>query len=109
MNDTNAFLLFLLGVVVRIGIPVAVTVVVIALLRRLDRRWQKESLALPVIPAGKPCWEVKGCPEEKKKNCPAVAQPHTPCWQVFRSSSGALKEACLGCNVFRQAPIPVKA
>ncbi len=108
MADTKAFLLFLFGMILRIGIPVAVTIATIALLRRLDRRWQKESLALPVIPAGKPCWEVKGCSEEKKKNCPAAAQPNTACWQVFRSGSGALKETCLGCDVFRQAPVPVQ-
>jgi hypothetical protein len=109
MMDTKAFLLFLLGMVLRLGIPVAVTIGVIALLRRLDRRWQKESLALPVIPAGKPCWEVKGCSDEKKKGCAAAANPQIPCWQVFRSGNGALKETCLGCDVFRQAPVPVKA
>ena len=109
MTDMKAFFLFLLGMVLRIGIPVALTIAVIALLRRLDRRWQKESLALPVIRSGKPCWEVKGCSEEKKKNCPAAAQPDIPCWQAFRSSNGILKETCLECDIFRQAPVPVNA
>ncbi len=103
----NSFLLFLLGILVRIGIPVAVTILVIALLRRLDRRWQKQSLALPVIAAGgRPCWEAKGCSQEKRKGCPAATNPDVPCWQIFRSRNGALREDCLGCDVFRQAPVP---
>jgi hypothetical protein len=97
-----------LGVLLRLGVPIAITALVLALLHRLDKRWQKEALALPVVPAGKPCWEIKGCSEEKKKNCPAVAQPKTPCWQVFRTRDGVMKEACLGCDVFRQAPVPVR-
>jgi hypothetical protein len=100
---------FLLGVLLRLGIPIAVTAVLLYLLRRLDRHWQKEALALPVIPAGKPCWEIKGCAEEQKRNCPAAAQPGKPCWQVFRVKDGVMKEACLGCDVFRQAPVPSKA
>ena len=104
----DVVLTFLLGLLLRLGIPISVTVVVLALLHRLDKRWQKEALALPVVPAGKPCWEIMGCTEEKKKNCPAVAQPNTPCWQVFRTRVGVMKEACLGCNVFRQAPVPIR-
>jgi hypothetical protein len=104
----DVVLTFLLGVLFRLGIPIAVTALVLVFLHRLDRRWQKEALALPVVPAGKPCWEIKGCPEETKKNCPATAQPKTPCWQVFRTRDGVMKEACLGCDVFRQAPLPVR-
>ncbi len=103
----NGFVLFVLGTLLRIGIPVAVTILVIVLLRRLDRRWQKESLVLPVVQPVKPCWEIKGCPKEKSEKCPATAHPEIPCWQVFRSQTGRLKEACLDCDVFYQAPIPV--
>ena len=101
-------LTFFLGVLLRLGIPVGVTVLLLVWLHRLDKRWQKEALALPVVPAGKPCWEIKGCSEEKKKACPAAAQAKTPCWQVFRTKDGVMKEACLGCDVFRRAPVPVR-
>ena len=104
----NSFVLFLLGTLLRIGIPVAVTILVIVLLRRLDQRWQKQSLALPVVSADvRPCWEVKGCSAEKRKGCPAAAKPDVPCWQTFRSRTGTLREACLDCDVFQQAPVPV--
>jgi hypothetical protein len=49
---------------------------------------------------------MKGCSEEKRQNCPAFSQTGVPCWQVFRTKNGLLKEACLECEVFRQAPIP---
>jgi len=104
----DVLLTFIVGLLLRLGIPIIVTAVVFALLHRLDKRWQKEALALPVVPAGKPCWEIKGCLEEQKKNCPAVAQPWMPCWQVFRTRDGVMKEACLGCDVFRQAPVPIR-
>ena len=100
---------FLLGLLLRLGLPLAVTALLLVLLHRLDKRWQKEALALPVVPAGKPCWEIKDCPKQDKKDCPALLQPDKPCWQVFREKDGVMKEACLGCDVFRQAPVPVRA
>ena len=105
----DVVLTFLLGLLLRLGIPILVTAGLLVLLHRLDRRWQKEALTLPVVPAGRPCWEIKGCSDEEKKDCPAVAQPKTPCWQVFRSKDGVMKEACLGCDVFRRAPVPARA
>lgn len=104
----NSFVLLLFGTLLRIGLPLVVTILVIALLRKLDKRWQKQSLALPVVPAGtRHCWEIKGCSEEKHKGCKAATIPDVPCWQVFRSKNGTLREDCLGCDVFRQAPMPV--
>ena len=72
----DVVLTFLLGILLRLGIPIAVTALVLTFLHRLDKRWQKESLALPVIPAGKPCWEIKSCSEEKK----AKYTPWSPRW-----------------------------
>ena len=109
MADTKAFLLFLLGMVLRLGIPLVVTIGVIVLLRRLDQRWQKESQVVPVVPMGKPCWEIKGCSKEKVKGCAAAANPQIPCWQVFRSREGFLREQCIGCETFRKAPVPANS
>jgi hypothetical protein len=103
----NTALVFVIGVLLRIGIPLALTSVIFYLLRRLDERWQKEAQVIPVAVAGKPCWEIKGCSAQKKKACPAFAQPKVPCWQVFRAKDGVMKEACLGCAVFRLASAPV--
>lgn len=100
----DTVLTFALGLLLRIGIPTAVTALIFLLLRRLDERWQKDALAIPVMASQQPCWDIKGCSEEKRKNCPASAQLNVPCWQVFRTKNGLLKEECLGCDVFRLAP-----
>lgn len=105
MND---FLSFIIGLLVRIAIPIGISAVAIYLLRRLDERWQRQANILPVLPVGeKPCWEMKNCSEAKRKDCPAARQPNLPCWQVFRSKDGLLREACLECAMFRQAKAPV--
>jgi hypothetical protein len=104
----DTVLAFLLGLLLRIGIPVAVTALIFFLLRRLDERWQEEARAIPVLSSQRPCWEIKGCSEEKRKYCPASAQLKIPCWQIFRTKNGLLREECLGCDVFRLAPVPIK-
>jgi len=80
-------------------------------LRRVDNRWQEEArqrMANTVMQAPQtPCWEVHNC--QNKEKCMAFANPGTPCWQQFRSEEGLLKENCLDCSVFRNAPVPVKA
>ncbi len=98
-----------LGFLLRVGIPIIATALVLVVLYKLDQHWQKEALALPVVPSGKRCWDIKGCTEEMKKDCPAAAQPNIPCWHVFRTHEGVMKETCLECKVFRRAPMQVKA
>ena len=102
----NTVMTIFLGVLLRIGIPVIATALIFYLLRRLDKRWKKEAEEIPVIISQRPCWEMKGCSEEKRQNCPAFSQTGVPCWQVFRTKNGLLKEECLECDVFRQAPVP---
>jgi hypothetical protein len=106
-------LAILTGLLVRLGLPLAVTALLVWALRKLDARWQREArmaytsqmesaLALP-------CWEVNHCPPERRAVCPALAHPEIPCWQHFRDRQGHLKEACLTCTVFRSAPAPAMA
>jgi hypothetical protein len=100
----------LTGLLIRIGLPLGISILVFMLLRRLDGRWQKHAIQLPVIAAGsKKCWEVKKCSEEKRKTCPAASQPNVPCWHVFRSKDGVLREPCLDCDMFRATWVPVKS
>ncbi len=105
-------LLIMLGLLFRLAIPVALTILLVLLMNWLDRRWQDESEVEHAeanrLPVQNPhCWEIKKCSDEKKKNCPAYAQTETPCWQVFRDKNGLLGRPCLGCEVFQRAPIPV--
>ncbi|MEW6242565.1 MAG: hypothetical protein AB1564_17325 [Chloroflexota bacterium] len=101
----------IIGFVLRFGLPIAVTIVIIHVLRRLDERWQAEAKAenqAALVSArvnGKRCWEVKGCSNESLAQCPAAALQQ-PCWQTFRLPNGHLRETCLGCDVFLKAPAP---
>lgn len=114
MDELMTGLILLTGVLIRIGIPVALTVGLIWVFGQLDARWKREgalskhertSPAFQVSNSG--CWKYHNCSEEGRKRCPAYAQLDKPCWQVFRSTDGRLKERCIGCQVFANAPVPV--
>jgi hypothetical protein len=100
---------FLAGLLLRFGIPLAVTVLLAWGLRRMDSRWREEARLRQAGAVGAAlrqvrCWEDKACPPERRESCPAYPQPETPCWQVFRAQDGRLREACLSCEVFLEAP-----
>ena len=110
MENWNVLLTIATGLFVRIGLPIAATAIVIFFLRKLDNRWRAEArqnLLVPMAATMQPCWEVKKCSREQMQKCPASKHTATPCWQIFRSELGILKENCLGCEVFRQAPLMV--
>jgi hypothetical protein len=106
----------IVGIFLRIGIPAVITIAAGWMLYRLDVRWQEETRkeaavqGKPVMAANFGCWDINGCSEAGKKKCPAyIHKDEMPCWQVFRSSNGELKESCLNCKVLKQAPVPVRA
>jgi hypothetical protein len=113
METTSPVLIVLIGILLRFGLPILLTVLVAYFLRRLDTRWQEEAQKQMVnsprlIPVN-PCWEVNNCSPEKKYQCRAFINPDVPCWQQFRSADGLLREGCLNCSVYRNAPAPVTA
>jgi hypothetical protein len=100
--------------VLRLGVPLAITLLVGYWLNRLDARWQAEAQAQwktsqmqpePIRSkflerVNQPCWLVKDCPPAACIYCPAFRQAQFPCWLVRRSPEGRLPEACYGCEVF---------
>ena len=112
MDAVNVVLTLFVGLLIRFGIPIALTAIGIYLLKRLDERWQADAKReQPAVAAAHNtgCWDVKHCSPEMRKKCSAYAHRDTPCWQYYRDQQGNLREQCLGCDVFRQAPIPVSA
>lgn len=104
--DTVAALVIGLGI--RIGLPILVTILLVRWLRRLDERWQAEARdQRPPAARNIGCWEVNNCAAEQRAGCSAFANPEKPCWQVFRSSDGRMQQRCLGCKIFKEAPVPV--
>jgi len=105
MEIISSGLAIFTGLLVRLAIPLLLTALLIFLLRKLDARWQKEA-QVPELTVLKPeCWKIKGCPPEQVKDC-LGAQSHLPCWQAFRLPNGYLREECLTCKVFTEAPLP---
>lgn len=105
METLPSFLAVLIGLLLRFAIPIAGTVLLVYFLRKLDAHWQAEA-QLPPQPAQKlECWKIKDCSSAQQKNCLAASSP-LPCWQVFRKPNGYLREECISCQVFINAPIP---
>ena len=104
--DTNAILALILGLTIRLGLPLLVTLLVVIGLRRLDIRWQKEaeSERSLLIRDEEPCWKEQGLSMDEIKV--RVSESGKPCWQIHRLSNGYLREACLDCEVFINAPAP---
>lgn len=101
-----------LGLFLRLVIPIIATIIMVYLLKRLDERWKRSAddegvTAVQAENVG--CWKYKECPAEQKALCEAYANPGKPCWQVFRAEDGMLRERCLGCDIFKHAPIPASA
>src|SRR5215207_4244166 len=105
METITLFLPILASVLLRLAIPIAGTAILIHFLRKLDVRWQTEAQLQPLSVQNPECWKIKGCSAQEQKNCPARTSS-LPCWQVYRLPNGYLREECLSCNVFIDAPIP---
>ena len=105
MNELMSLIAIVTGIAVRLVIPVALTALVVYLLRRLDARWQADGQDVPIKVKKPACWQVKGCSPAQRKDCPGYVSP-LPCWQARRTSNGYLREECFGCKVFLKAPTP---
>ncbi len=108
MEWWNYFPNMLLGLLIRIGIPLVITLVLIWVVRRLDQNWRNDGAVVTVRAKNTGCWKNKSCSEEDRAKCTAYANQDIACWQHFRHADGTLRSDCIGCDVFRQAPVPVR-
>ncbi len=107
--------------VLRLGIPIAVTILIAWGLRRLDARWQAEAAAqqssravaagdldaaavTSPLAAQQPCWELNNCSDAQRGDCPACAALDIPCWMARLRADGKLPARCYGCALFRTRP-----
>jgi hypothetical protein len=99
----------------RLGVPLLITLAVGYGLRRLDARWQAEAqarLEQEEVPAElkalarpeQPCWEIKGCDEASRARCPACKTLDIPCWVARLRATGQLPAACHNCDLFNLSP-----
>lgn len=101
------FLEIFAGGLLRLLLPVGLTLIFAVLLKRLDDRWRVESLRETMAAAGVSgpvqdlhCWEAHGCSPDRRSQCHASQNPDQPCWESF-SVKGEMQSACKRC-AFRQ-------
>lgn len=101
------FLAILAGLLIRLLIPLGLTWLIAAFLRRLDHTWKEQAMNQPPpkVENRPACWETRQCPPDVRSDCPAYGAA-IACWYMRRRANGSLSPECLSCEVFLQAPIP---
>lgn len=108
--------------ILRLGVPLAIIVLIGYGLRKLDAKWQAEAQArLEAEQAATqeksepdlefytvidpPCWVQKNCPDTLVSKCPAFQNRSIPCWMAWYRAEGRIPDRCYGCKLFsrRQA------
>jgi hypothetical protein len=110
MEELATFGGVLLAFLIRIGIPLGLTILLSWLLKRLDAQWRDEALNYKAeaitkaeqdlyvtLWARNPCWEDKQCDPEDRLRCKAFLQSQKPCWEVYRTN-GSYNKSCDGCE-----------
>jgi hypothetical protein len=109
------FMIDLIGLifmfVVRIGIPIALTLIV--------GRWLEKKLApqeeirkpeetaqpTPRIREGNViyvhCWDIKRCESTKRAQCAAFQHPELPCWLALQAAGEKVREECYTCAFYK--------
>lgn len=116
MDEIFLTIYVLIGFLLRIGVPLGLTLAIGWYLRRLDARWREEARHEyqvahrdpRILPAQQRCWQFFGCSEDLRAKCPAYLDQDKPCWEVFRLN-GAIRNKCRNCNYRRQVLVPVGA
>ena len=84
----NTLLVLITGILLRLVVPLVITALIVAALRRLDARWQaeaeKERQAL--VKDETPCWKEQGISMDEIKL--RAEKNKQPCWQTHRLSNG---------------------
>lgn len=113
----------------RVGVPLLITLLIGYFLRRLDAHWEDElrgqalghprapgshgtrSAGIPAATAGvdipgQPCWQLKDCDTASREDCPAGQQPGVVCWLARRELEGKIPMACYHCSLFVGEQLP---
>ncbi|MCC7352207.1 MAG: hypothetical protein IT330_00515 [Anaerolineae bacterium] len=77
----------------RLGIPLLISLGIGYWLVRMDNRWRAAG-------AGQKCWDLKKCSPEQRVHCTAYQHPDIPCWAIVRATEGQLRPQCANCAAF---------
>lgn len=105
MDTVVSFLYIIAGLLLRLAIPILGTMLLVVFLRKLDAGWQAEAELHKQAIEKSECWKISGLSSQPTENAQANETP-LPCWQVNRLPNGYLRDECLSCQVFTEAPVP---
>jgi hypothetical protein len=105
MDTVVSFLYIIVGLLLRLAIPILGTVLLVFFLRKLDAGWQAEAELREETMVKSECWKINGLSPQQTENANAN-ESTMPCWQVNRLPNGYLRDECLSCQVFTEAPLP---
>jgi len=96
--------------VLRIGVPLAVIVLIVYAIRHWEmHRWSAALRRWETHPtqAGAPALTLlhmltQPCPAEKSHNGSGKASRHVPCWVMRRQAEGGVPSSCLHCERYLQ-------
>ncbi len=49
-----------------------------------------------------PCWEIRNCSQDKRKDCSAFRNYDDACWKLASRTCAMWKETCFKCDVFKK-------
>ncbi len=109
MPEVLAGVIVLLLFVVRIGVPIALTLAF--------GYWLERKLRPPEAPAETlekarltrkhsniirlHCWDIKRCEPAKRAQCAATQHPELPCWLAIQVDGGKVRENCFTCAFYK--------
>ena len=97
--------------VLRIGVPILITLMIGAWLRRLLEEHEDQPARAPVaLKAGQHCWDVAQTTDTARVKAVAAQRSDLPCWLALQVRGPGVQAMCYSCPVFAaHAPVVAKA
>jgi len=116
MDEIFITIYVIFGFVLRLGIPIGLTIALGWFLRRLDARWREEAEQYKqvtyrevfIAPSIERCWDYNNCSQDLREGCLAYQYQESPCWEIFRLN-GSIRNKCRQCAYREQALVAVAA
>jgi hypothetical protein len=109
MNWPGSWVTIVWLTILRLVLPLALTIAAVYVLRKLDEHWQADAQrnarrVSALAAATTPCWQARNCSPAQRANCRAYQlREQMRCWQAFRQVEGRMPERCFNCEVFLAA------
>ncbi len=97
--------------VLRIGVPILITLMIGAWLRRLLEEHEPKPADAPLtLKPGQHCWDVVKTPDVERVKSVAAQRPDLPCWLALQTSGTGVQEMCHTCPLYTtHAPAVARA